>query len=154
MSSRSRSFRLDGSAQGEQAGDTVAGPGDVDRDGHADVLIGTRACCAYLALPRFPAIVRFRGPLVGTPAAPSATLRLSINPRGFSTTAYVEGGPTASYGQRTSSRNVGNGTVPVTYTETVSGRLAAGRTYHYPVVATNTFGSTVSRDRLFRIPGR
>jgi len=35
-------FRIDGMAQGDQAGSTVAGAGDINRDGFADVIIGSR----------------------------------------------------------------------------------------------------------------
>jgi Ca2+-binding RTX toxin-like protein len=78
-------------------------------------------------------------------AATSATLNGTVDPNGRETTWYFEYGPGTSYGSRTSSRSAGaGGTVSVS--APVSG-LAAGRTYHFRLVATSDAGTAHGGDR-------
>lgn len=78
----------------------------------------------------------------------SALLRAVANPRGSSTTVYFEVGETTSYGNRTSSRTIGDGSTPIVVTNLAS-NLESGRVYHYRAVAENALGRTFGEDRTF-----
>jgi hypothetical protein len=76
----------------------------------------------------------------------SAVLQGSIVPRNLATTYYFEYGPTAAYGQKTTTGNLAAGSVKVKVTRAVTGFLPG---YHYRLVATNANGSASGKDRTF-----
>jgi predicted NBD/HSP70 family sugar kinase len=78
----------------------------------------------------------------------SATATGKVNPNGLATTWYVEYGTSTGYGSKTSSLSAGSGTTNVDVTAPLSG-LAAGTTYHYRVVATNSSGTARGADGIF-----
>ncbi len=78
----------------------------------------------------------------------SATATGKVNPNGLATTWYVEYGTSTGYGAKTSSLSAGSGTTNVDVTAPLSG-LAAGTTYHYRVVATNSSGTARGADGIF-----
>jgi N-acetylneuraminic acid mutarotase len=95
-----------------------------------------------------------------TPAAPSATtnpatniagfsatLNGTVNPNGPSTSVYFQYGPTTSYGSTTSSQSYGGNTIRAVSAH-ISG-LAANTTYHFRIVATNSYGTRYGSDRTF-----
>lgn len=88
-----------------------------------------------------------------TAAGPtSATLAGLVNPNGRSTTWYIDYGPTASYGARTSTSSVGSGTKSVSVTRAIS-NLKPGTIYHFRVVAVNSLGTTRGVDATFATTG-
>jgi hypothetical protein len=79
----------------------------------------------------------------------SAILNALIDPGLSSTTSHFEYGTTTAYGSSTpESAPIGADDVPHGVGTVVAG-LAPGTTYHYRVVATNAFGTTVSADQFF-----
>jgi len=77
----------------------------------------------------------------------SATLNGSVNPDGLSTTVRFQYGRTTSYGSTTTNQTKsGNTTQNVAVN--ISG-LAAHKTYHFRIVATNSNGTTYGADRTF-----
>jgi hypothetical protein len=76
----------------------------------------------------------------------SATLNGSNNPNGANTTAYFQYGTTASYGSVTVLGNFG--TNSQTIGTSVTG-LAAGITYHFRIVASNSGGTNMGSDATF-----
>jgi hypothetical protein len=84
----------------------------------------------------------------GTGAAVTGT----INPKGLTTTAYFQYGPTTGYGATTPIRNVGSANTAVAITGTLTG-LAPSTTYHYQLVATNDCGTSQGADRTFTTNG-
>jgi hypothetical protein len=90
--------------------------------------------------------------VTGTPASSrtlnGATLNGTVNPNGASTTYKFEWGETTGYGNSTSKVSAGSGTSAVPVSATLKG-LEPGKTYHYRVSATNSFGTTVSEDVAF-----
>ncbi len=80
-----------------------------------------------------------------------AGLHGRVNPRDQATTYYFQYGRTAGYGSRTASAGAGSGTglKPV---EAVLNGLSPATVYHYRVVAQNSSGLAVGRDRSFRTP--
>lgn len=96
-------------------------------------------------------------PVVTTGSASSvgsttATLNGRVDPRGRTTSAYLEYGTSTAYGSRTSTSNVGNGTSAVGLAKAVSG-LQAGTTYHFRVVATSDAGTSRGADATFTTQG-
>lgn len=87
-------------------------------------------------------------PVAGLTAS-NATLNAQVNPYGAETTVYFLSGPTAAYGT-TNSVVIGSGNLPVTATNQMSG-LLPGNTYHYMIVASNSFGQVSSGDLTFFI---
>ena len=63
-----------------------------------------------------------------------ATLNGTVNPIGLATAAYFEWGFTASYGNKTSIRQMGVGVTPQTIAETLT-NLTPGAVYYYRLVA-------------------
>jgi hypothetical protein len=96
----------------------------------------------------------FSGPVVLTQSssgvnATEATLHAVINPHGAETEYHFEYGPTTNYG---SSVPVSGGHLPGSEAdEPVEAQLTGlnGGVYHFRVVATNQFGTTVSGDQSF-----
>jgi phosphodiesterase/alkaline phosphatase D-like protein len=93
--------------------------------------------------------------VTGSPTAvgqTSAVLHGTVNPNGSSTTYYFQWGLTTGYGVNGKARSAGSGTKLVSVHETAGG-LIPGTTYHYRLVATNQFGTTVGSDRAFKTAG-
>jgi hypothetical protein len=82
----------------------------------------------------------------------SADLHGTVNPNGSSTTYYFQSGLTTGYGVNGKPASVGAGTKTVSVQQTASG-LIPGTPYHYRLVATNQFGTTVGADRTFTTTG-
>jgi hypothetical protein len=78
----------------------------------------------------------------------SAELLGEINPRFGNTTYHFEWGPTTNYGNVTPDGNAGSGDEQVAVHAVLEG-LAEGVTYHFRLVATNQYGTTVSPDQSF-----
>jgi hypothetical protein len=79
-----------------------------------------------------------------------ATLRGSVNPLGFATTYYFDWGTGTDYGNRipATAQAAGSGTEPQAVSQELTG-LTPGTTFHYRLVATNTFGSVAAADQAF-----
>jgi hypothetical protein len=80
----------------------------------------------------------------------AATLNGSLDPDGIATEFSFEYGKTTAYGSSTPFEPVGTmvpGATPVS--EGITG-LEAGETYHFRVLAKNSFGTTVGEDRTFK----
>ena len=103
------------------------------------------------------------GPSVGTgttntytqkTSSIDATLTGGIYPNGVQTTWWVEYGTSTSYGQSTSTSDVGSGQTLVSLTSTLTG-LSPSTTYHYRFVASNSDGTTYGPDSTLRtaVPG-
>ncbi len=82
----------------------------------------------------------------------TATLNAAINPGGQRTVYYFQYGPTSAYGAQTVTKSAGSGTKSVSVKTGIS-KLTPGTTYHYRVVAANSQGSTVGKDRHFKTAG-
>jgi hypothetical protein len=78
-----------------------------------------------------------------------ATLTGGIYPNGLQTTWWVEYGLSTSYGQHTSTSDVGSGQALVSLTSTLTG-LTGSTTYHYRFVAQNSDGTTYGPDSTLR----
>jgi hypothetical protein len=78
-----------------------------------------------------------------------ATLTGAVNPQGLDTQYWFEYGRTDKLGDRTPTRDVGNGTTPVVVQQQI-GRLRAGTTYHFRIVARSTLGTTEGAVRTLR----
>jgi hypothetical protein len=87
------------------------------------------------------------GPATSVTSA-SATLNGTVNPNGSTTTYYFEYGLTQSYGSTTTETDIGSGTydIGVSAGITISDPIAS---YHYRLVATNTFGTVYGADMTF-----
>ncbi|MEI6455299.1 MAG: BACON domain-containing carbohydrate-binding protein [bacterium] len=81
----------------------------------------------------------------------TATLNGTANPNGHATTCYFEWGTSVSYGNNTSTQSIGAGTGNVAVNAGISG-LTPGLTYHFRLVASNSFGTSTGEDMTF-IPG-
>jgi hypothetical protein len=80
-------------------------------------------------------------------ASSSATLNGSVYPHGLTTTVYFQYGTTTGYGLTTpADTKTGNRYQNVT--ANING-LTASTTYHYRIVATNSFGTRYGSDRTF-----
>src|SRR5207302_9824277 len=82
----------------------------------------------------------------------SARLNGTVNPNGSGTTYFFQWGLTTSYGVNGKAVSAGSGTKAVAARETAAG-LVPGTVYHYRLVATNHFGTTVGADRTFKTTG-
>jgi len=87
------------------------------------------------------------GPATGV-GLTTATLTGTVNPSSAATDWRFEWGLTTSYGAQTAWTAAGSGTADVPVSGPISG-LAAGATYHYRLVATNSFGTAAGADRSF-----
>jgi hypothetical protein len=83
----------------------------------------------------------------------TALLNGTVNPNGASTTYYFQFGLTSGYGSNTAPRAGGAGVKASDVHGTAAG-LVQGTVYHYRLVATNQFGTTVGADRAFKTDGR
>jgi hypothetical protein len=82
-------------------------------------------------------------------AQTGATLVATVTPNGSDTNVHFDLGTSTSYGLASGSKDVGNGTDPVSVEIPVSS-LSAGTTYHFRVVATSDGGTTQGADATFR----
>ena len=80
--------------------------------------------------------------------ASSATLNATVDPNGRSTTFSFDYGTSTSYGTKTGTRSAGSATTAQPVSSGIAG-LAAGRTYHFRIVATSDAGTTVGKDATF-----
>jgi hypothetical protein len=80
-----------------------------------------------------------------------ATMNGTVNPEGSATTYSFQYGTSEAYGSKTSTLSAGSGTSDQKVSATLSG-LEPGVTYHYRVVASNTFGTSYGVDKTFQ-PG-
>jgi hypothetical protein len=85
-------------------------------------------------------------------AVTTATLRGQVTPNGLSTTWWFEYGTSVSYGLKTASHSAGSGTTARAVSSAIS-KLAAGRSYHFRLVAQNSSGRVYGLDRLFTTVG-
>ena len=104
---------------------------------------------AQTALAAAPGVATGQATSVG---ARGAVVSGRVDPRGESTSWYVEYGPTTAYGSRTEARSAGNGTVAVDVSAQLRG-LETGVVYHYRVVASNGSGTTRGADAALRTLG-
>jgi len=77
--------------------------------------------------------------------ATSATVAGVVSPRGNPTAYYFQYGPTTAYGSQTSVGNAGSGANNVNVSAPI-GPLSPSKTYHYRLVATNSFGTAYGAD--------
>jgi hypothetical protein len=82
----------------------------------------------------------------------SALLTASVNPEGKETSYYFQYGLTTAYGLQTPSASAGAAALRGKFGQPVSG-LQPGGTYHYRVVAVNSAGTSLGRDRVFVTKG-
>jgi hypothetical protein len=84
-----------------------------------------------------------------------ATLNGSLDPDGYATTFYFQWGKTTSYGHNTPpppGEDVGT-TAPGSHAVSrMLENLEPGTTYHFRIVASNSFGTTVGQDQSFQTP--
>lgn len=80
-----------------------------------------------------------------------ATLNATVDPSGVDTVVSFQYGVDASYGQTTSSVDIGSGTSSVPVSESIAG-LLANTGYHYRVVAAATSGTAYGTDQTFTTP--
>jgi phosphodiesterase/alkaline phosphatase D-like protein len=87
--------------------------------------------------------------------AEGATLTGTLTPNGFDAHYYFEWGPTASYGNTSPAppgADAGAGAAAVTAKTGLSG-LTPNTSYHYRLVASNSFGTTQGEDATFTTSG-
>ncbi len=88
---------------------------------------------------------------VGALSATSATMLGGVYPNGNPTSYSWQYGTTNAYGQSTSWQSIGAGTQPVPVTGTLSG-LVPMTTYHYRLIARNSFGTIYGYDYTLTTP--
>jgi hypothetical protein len=94
------------------------------------------------------------GPVVSTGSVemnfPAAILNGTVNPKGADTNYHFEYGTNQGYGCTTAIKyaGAGNEDIPATGITTC---LLPAETYHYRIVATDTYGTTYGDDKTFRI---
>ena len=76
----------------------------------------------------------------------STTLLGSVNPRGAATTYYFQYGATIAYGKQTTPATLPAGTATVKVGQAAPGLLPG---YHYRLVASNSYGAKLGKDRTF-----
>jgi hypothetical protein len=82
-------------------------------------------------------------------SASGATLTGTVNPHNQATTYHFDYGPTAAYGSTTANQAVTPTDDTAHAVTTAVTGLAAGRTYHYRIAATNATGTTTGADSTF-----
>jgi hypothetical protein len=80
--------------------------------------------------------------------ATSATLLGTVDPGGAATSYFFQYGPTAAYGKQTTAGTLPAGTVKVKVGQAASGLIAGD---HYRLVASNSAGPAVGKDRIFTV---
>jgi photosystem II stability/assembly factor-like uncharacterized protein len=83
----------------------------------------------------------------------TATLSATVNPQGNPTTYSFEWGPTTDYGNQTKPQSAGSAFADGAVSVPLS-TLNLGGTYHYRIVATNSFGTATGEDQTFSTVGR
>ena len=78
----------------------------------------------------------------------SATLNGTANPNGWPSSAWFQWGTTTSYGNLTSSINLGSGTNALPFSAQLAG-LTPSTTYHFRAAATNSAGVLYGSDQSF-----
>lgn len=78
----------------------------------------------------------------------TATLNATVTPNGVATTVSFEYGTSTSFGNSTAGQGIGSGSSAVNVSTNLSG-LAAGTTYCFRVVATNSQGTTTGNTLTF-----
>ena len=78
----------------------------------------------------------------------AAQLAGGVYPNGADTKYWWEYGTTTSYGQQTAATDIGSGVAPVSVADQLAG-LNAGTTYHYRLVAQNSYGTEYGYDFTF-----
>lgn len=81
----------------------------------------------------------------------SAKVNGTVNPNGSSTIYYFQWGATTGYGNTTTPQAAGSGTGNLAVTANLTG-LTHNTTYHYRLVATNSMGTSVGADKVFKTP--
>jgi hypothetical protein len=112
-------------------------------------VLGTAIICGVAAAGSSPTVATGATSAV---AQNTALLHGTVNPNGTSTTYYFQWGLTAGYGTNGAPLAAGGG-VKTKAVHEAAGALSAGTTYHYRLVATNQFGTTVGADRTFTTTG-
>ena len=88
--------------------------------------------------------------LASSIAGTEVNLNGTMNPNGGTNNSYYfEYGTTTSYGSTTSKFILGNGNEAVNVSKTATG-LALNTTYHYRIVATNSYGTSYGSDKTFK----
>ncbi|MGN6799538.1 MAG: hypothetical protein ACTHKS_15465 [Gaiellaceae bacterium] len=82
----------------------------------------------------------------------TATLRGQVTPNGLSTTWWFEYGTSTAYGLKTASHSAGSSTSAKSVSDGVT-KLAAGKSYHFRLVAQNSSGRVYGLDRVFTTIG-
>jgi PKD repeat protein len=80
--------------------------------------------------------------------ANTAALQGGVYPNRADTTYWWEYGTTTAYGQQTVPKDIGSGSTPVQVADSLIG-LSPGTTYHYRLVAQNSFGTEYGYDYTF-----
>ena len=91
------------------------------------------------------------GSYTQTVTSGSAQLQGAVYPNSTDTTYWWEYGTTSAYGQTTNPTDIGSGTAPVPVSDSLGG-LSPGATYHYRLVAQNSFGTEYGYDFTFTTP--
>ena len=86
-----------------------------------------------------------------TVGSEAAQLQGGVYPNGEDTTYYWQYGTTTDYGQQTQPIDIGDGTDPVQVSGSLTG-LSPGTTYHYRLVAANSFGTLYGYDYTLTTP--
>jgi hypothetical protein len=84
----------------------------------------------------------------GSVGSSSATLNGTVKPNASSTSYYFEYGTTTTYGSVTPMTDAGSGASDVPVSAVISG-LDPESTYHFRIVATNSFGTSFGLDSSF-----
>ena len=116
------------------------------------LMTGVVLCLGY------PAAANAASPSVTTGGASSvnrtsAVLNATINPQGQRTVYFFQYGLTTGYGAQTATKSAGSGTTAVGVKTGVN-QLTSGTVYHYRVVATNSQGTSIGKDRQFKTTGQ
>jgi Fibronectin type III domain len=91
------------------------------------------------------------GSYTQTVTAATAQLQGGVYPNGTDTTYWWEYGTSSAYGQTTTPNDIGSGTSAVAVSDSLTG-LSPGATYHYRLVAQNSFGTEYGYDYTFTTP--
>jgi alpha-tubulin suppressor-like RCC1 family protein len=109
-------------------------------------LKSTAATYALVASPPPPQATTVAGTGVSDTGA---TLQASVLANGTSTAVSFEYGPTSTYGTTVSASPATVTGTTATAASAIIGNLLPGTTYHYRVIATNLYGTTLGEDLTF-----
>jgi hypothetical protein len=112
------------------------------------------AVAAALAVPAIAAAAAKPGVSTGGASKvtiTTATLAGKVNPQGAPTISFFQYGTTTAYGSRTPNAGAGAGTKAVAAAAAIAG-LGPNTKYHYRLVAQNSLGTSVGKDRAFTTP--